>query len=85
MARKLYLMVFLVLLLAGVYLLWHSDHCILWRMGINPASMTEKRVQGKDGYMMVYSNATDLIYITHSSVSGVEVTRMRPGDNPISN
>ena len=60
------------------YWLTQSDRGILWRMGLNPAKLTPRRVQGKDGYMMVYSNETALVYITHSAVSGVSITRMKP-------
>jgi hypothetical protein len=83
--RKIYLITLVPLLLAGVYLLGHSDHCILWGMGLNPAKLTESRVRGKDGYMMVYSNATDLVIITHSGVSGVSVTRLMHRAHLISN
>ena len=78
MRRLPYLVAFLILLLAGGYWLTQSDHGILWRMGLNPDKLTAHRVQGKDGYMMVYSNETALVYITHSGVSGVSVTRMKP-------
>jgi hypothetical protein len=69
------LILFFVLLMAVGWRLHQSDHWILWRMGLNPAKLTVHRVQGKDGYVMVYSNTTTLIYITHSRVSGVSVTR----------
>jgi len=78
MRRLPYLVALLILLLAGGYWLTQSDGGILWRMGLNPAKLTARRVQGKDGYMMVYSNETALVYITHSAVSGVSVTRMKP-------
>ena len=78
MRRLPYLVAFLILLLGGGYWLTQSDHGILWRMGLNPAKLTARRVQGKDGYMMVYSNETALVYITHSAVTGVSVTRMKP-------
>ena len=78
MTRIRYWVVFLGLLLAGGLWLRQSDRWILWRMGLDRAKLTERRVQGKDGYMMVYSNKTDLVYITHSGVSGVRVTRLKP-------
>ena len=78
MRRLPYLVAFLILLVAGGYWLTQSDRGVLWRMGLNPAKMTVRRVQGKDGYMMVYSNQTALVYITHSAVTGVSVTRMKP-------
>jgi hypothetical protein len=70
--------VFSILLMAGGWWLRTSDRWILWRMGLDPACMNVQRVQGKDGYMMVYSNKTALVYITHSRVSGMEVTRLKP-------
>jgi hypothetical protein len=73
-----YVVVFLILLLGGGYWLTQTDYGILWCMRLNPAKLTVRRVQGKDGYMMVYSNETALVYITHSAVSGVSVTRMKP-------
>jgi hypothetical protein len=78
MRRLPYLVAFLILLLGGGYWLTQSDRGILWRMGLNPAKLTARRVQGKDGYMMVYSNETALVYIAHSAVTGVSVTRMKP-------
>ena len=78
MKRLPYLVAFLILLLPGGCWVTQSDRGILWRMGLNPAKLTVRRVQGKDGYMMVYSNETALVYITHSAVSGVSVTRMKP-------
>ena len=46
-------------------------------MGLNPVKLTVYRVQGKDGYEMVYSNETVRVIITHSGVSGVSVTRLK--------
>ena len=77
MVRIFYLIAVLVLLLAGGWWLHQSDRWILWRMGLDRTKLTERRVQGKDGYMMVYSNETALIFITHSGVSGVSVTRLK--------
>ena len=68
---------FVILLLAGGWWLHQSDRWILWRMRLDPAKMTVRRVQGKDGYMMVYSNEVAIVYITHSGVSGVSVTRIK--------
>jgi hypothetical protein len=78
MKRLPYLVAFLILLFACGYWVTQSDRGILWRMGLNPAELTVRRVQGKDGYMMVYSNETALVCITHSGVSGVSVTRLKP-------
>ena len=78
MRRMFYVIPLLILLPAGGLWMHHSDRWILWRMGLDPAQMTVRRVQGKDGYMMVYSNAADLVYITHSDVTGVSVTRLKP-------
>jgi hypothetical protein len=80
MKRIIYLIVFLVLLLAGGWWLRQSDHWILWRMGLDPAKLTVRRVQGVDGYMMIYSNETASVHITHSSVTGVSVTRYKTGE-----
>jgi hypothetical protein len=77
MARIFYLIAVLVLLLAGGWWLHQSDRWILWRMGLDQTKLTERRVQGKDGYMMVYSNETAIVFITHSGVSGVSVTRLK--------
>jgi len=75
MARIFYFIALLTLLLAGGWWLHQSDRWILWRMGLDRTKLTVRRVQGKDGYMMVYSNATAVVSITHSSVSGISVIR----------
>jgi hypothetical protein len=77
MRRILYLIIFTILLIAGGWWLHQSDKWILWSMGLNPVKLTVYRVQGKDGYEMVYSNETVRVIITHSGVSGVSVTRLK--------
>jgi hypothetical protein len=75
--RIFYWVVCLLLLFIGGWWLRHSDRAILWSMGLNPAKLTAHRVQGKDGYMMVYSNETTRVDIVHSLVTRVSVTRFK--------
>ena len=55
-----------------------SDEQILRTIGYDPAALTAHRENGKDGYSMVYSNETTLIFVTRSLVSGGRVLRLRP-------
>jgi hypothetical protein len=55
-----------------------SDDRILRTIGIDPAVLRSERVQGKDGYSIVYTNNTNHVTITRSLVSGVIVTQSRP-------
>src|SRR5207247_8205605 len=57
-----------------------SDEQILRAIGHDPALLTSHRSNGKDGYSMVYSNETTLIFITRSLVSGISVLRLKPED-----
>ena len=77
MKRAAYIIALLVLLLVVAVGISESDRLILIGMGLNPATMSVRRVQGKDGYMMVYSNATAEVYITRSSVTGLSVGRVK--------
>ena len=78
MRRIIYLLILMVLVVVAGLWLWRSDRGILWRAGLNPAKLTAYRVDGRDGYMMVYSNETTLITITRSGVSGLSVDRCDP-------
>ncbi|HXI82459.1 MAG TPA: hypothetical protein VNL17_00040 [Verrucomicrobiae bacterium] len=55
-----------------------TDKQILRAIGYDPDTLTSSRNDGKDGYSMVYSNETTLVFVTRSVVSGVIVLRMRP-------
>ena len=55
-----------------------SDEQILRTIGCDPAALIVHRDDGKDGYSMVYSNATTLVIVTRSLVSGSRVLRLRP-------
>lgn len=55
-----------------------SDEQMLRAIGLDPATLQSNRVQGKDGYMTVYTNAASLLFISRSVVSGVSVTRLKP-------
>lgn len=55
-----------------------SDDSILRVIGLDLAALHSERVQGKDGYSIVYTNDRNRVVITRSIVSGVRVVQLRP-------
>jgi hypothetical protein len=55
-----------------------SDGQILRAIGLDPAALRSHRENGPDGYSIVYTNATTVVFITRSLVSGVCVIRLMP-------